>query len=105
MELIIIGLFVIFFSYMLLDSLYNSFFKCSMIEGLEKETDKSDDNKSKDDKSKDDKSKGDDSDTAKAEKASAMSSDGNQKIAEQNKKHPNATYNSGTSLVQNPNNP
>ena len=56
MEFIITGLFIIFFSYILLYSLYDVLFKRSTIEGLEngdKEDDKEDDKEGDKDKEKD----------------------------------------------------
>ena len=95
MEFIITGLFIIFFSYILLHSLYNILFKRSTIEGLDE----------KDDKKKDDKSKSDDaSNLKKAQKAQSMASDANDQVAANNAKHKNATFDNANSLVKKPSN-
>lgn len=92
MEFIITGLFIIFFSYILLYSLYNFLFKRYTVEGLETESD----NKSKSNNA---------ANLQKAKKGSAKAGDANTKIAAQNAKHPNANYNSATNLVLTPTNP
>lgn len=110
MEFIITGLFIIFFSYILLYSLYNFLFKRSMVEGLETESDnkseKSTDADTTSDKKKNNKSKSNNAaNLQKAKKGSAKAGDANTKIAAQNAKHPNANYNSATNLVLTPTNP
>jgi hypothetical protein len=78
MEFIIIGLFIIFFSYILLYSLYVRFFKSSgnIVEGL-----------------------------SKAESGLNQSDSANSKLKAQREKHPNATLNNAMDLVQKPSNP
>jgi hypothetical protein len=101
MEFIVTGLFIIFFSYILLYSLYDCLFKRSTIEGLEnsdKEKDTKDDNKDGD--NKDDK-KDNSSTIEKAQKASSQVSEGNSKTNELNEKHPNLTIQNGMSGVNN----
>ena len=111
MEFIITGLFIIFFSYILLYSLYNFLFKRSMVEGLETESDNkseksTDADTTSDKKKKNNKSKSNNAaNLQKAKKGSAKAGDANTKIAAQNAKHPNANYNSATNLVQTPSNP
>ena len=116
MEFIITGLFIIFFSYILLYSLYNFLFKRYMIEGLETESDnKSEkstdadtngDKKQKGNKStSDDKSKAEDASNLKtAQKAQSMASDANDQVAANNAKHKNATFDNANSLVKKPSN-
>ena len=81
MEFIIIGLFIIFFSYILLYSLYVRFFKSSgnIVEGL--------------------------SALKQAQTAQAKSADGDAKTQAQSEKHPNATLNNSMKLVNKPSNP
>ena len=110
MEFIVTGLFIIFFSYILLYSLYNFLFKRSMVEGLETESDnkseKSTDADTTSDKKKNNKSKSNNAaNLQKDKKGSAKAGDANTKIAAQNAKHPNANYNSATNLVLTPTNP
>jgi hypothetical protein len=68
MEFIIIGLFILFFSYILLYSLYDIYFKSygNIVEGLTAEE--------------------------KATEASNQSDSANSQIEAQNAKHPNATF-------------
>ena len=111
MEFIITGLFIIFFSYILLYSLYNFLFKRSTVEGLDKKatakSEKSTDaDTTSDKKKKNNKSKSNNAaNLQKAKKGSAMAGDANTKIAAQSAKTPNANYNSATNLVQTPSNP
>jgi hypothetical protein len=71
MEFIITGLFIIFFSYILLYSLYNFLFKTSTIEGLDK---------SKKDTKSDDKKDSGSSDQAKATAGLNKANSANDKI-------------------------
>lgn len=79
MEFIITGFFIIFFSYILLYSLYDFLFKRSTIEGL--------------------------SSLQIAQNSQSKASEGNKKIVTQNTTSPNATYSGATGLVQTPSNP
>ena len=111
MEFIITGLFIIFFSYILLYSLYNFLFKRSTIEGLDdkkdaKTDDTNDADTTSDNQKKDSKSASENSaNLQKAQQASSMANDANDKISAQNAKTPNANYSGATSLVQTPSNP
>lgn len=94
MEFIITGLFIIFFSYILLCSLYDILFKRSTIEGLDnggEENDNKDDEESQKEKDADTQKKGD--------KALSDTTDANSKIEEQNKKRPNATLEAGMKIA------
>ena len=110
MEFIITGLFIIFFSYILLHSLYNILFKRSMIEGV--------DNGVKEDanpaaapdakpaaKPATKPAASGSSDQAKATAGLNKANSANVKIAAQNTQTPNATYSGATRLVQTPSNP
>jgi hypothetical protein len=97
MEFIITGLFIIFFSYILLYSLYDILFKRSTIEGLEN-GDKEDDKEG--DKEEDKDKKDSKSDIEIAQESSSMNDDANSKIEEGNEKHPNRTFNTATDLVE-----
>jgi hypothetical protein len=96
MEFIITGLFIIFFSYILLYSLYDCLFKRSTIEGLDN-GDKKDDNE--DDDKEEDKEDKDADAAAKAQEGSAKASEGNSKIEQQNKNSPNATLETGMKIA------
>jgi len=119
MEFIITGLFIIFFSYILLYSLYNFLFKRSTIEGMDTESDdksekstdtdtngdkKQNGNKSTSD-NKSEKSTDADANLQKAQKAQAMAGKADTKIAANNAKHKSMTYARANALAQNPNNP
>ena len=98
MEFIITGLFIIFFSYILLYSLYDILFKRSTIEGLEngvkqddKEGDKEEDKDKKDSKS----------DIEIAEEGSSMSSGADDKIKNVNENSPNLTLENGMKIANN----
>jgi len=117
MEFIITGLFIIFFSYILLYSLYNFLFKRSMIEGLETESDNKSEKSTDADTNGDKKQKGnkstpDDKSTANdaanlqtAQNAQAMAGSADTKIAANNAKHKSMTYAGANALAQNSNNP
>jgi hypothetical protein len=111
MEFIITGLFIIFFSYILLYSLYDFLFKRSTIEGMDTESDEkseksTDADTTSDKKQKDNKSKSDDaSNLQKAQQASSMANDADTKIAAQNAKHKHMTIDNAMGGVNNPNNP
>jgi hypothetical protein len=92
MEFIITGLFIIFFSYILLYSLYDILFKRSTIEGLE--------NGDKDDDKEEDKEDKDADAAAKADEGRTKASDADSKTNELNEKHKNLDYNNATNLVQ-----
>ena len=79
MEFIITGFFIIFFSYILLYSLYDFLFKRSTIEGL--------------------------SSLKIAQNSQSKASEGNKKIVTQNTTSPNADYNNATKIAQSPSNP
>jgi len=90
MEFIVTGLFIIFFSYILLYSLYDILFKRSTIEGLE--------NRDKDeDKDKDKDEDKDEDATAKAQAGSEKSSDANEKIKKSNPE--SATFEAATNVA------
>lgn len=79
MEFIITGFFIIFFSYILLYSLYDFLFKRSTIEGL--------------------------SSLQIAQNSQSKASEGNKKIVTQNITSPSADYNNATKIAQSPSNP
>ena len=91
MEFIITGLFIIFFSYILLYSLYACLFKRSTIEGLE--------NGDKDDDKEEDKEDKDADAAAKAREGSSMSSGADDKIKKVNENSPNATLETGMKIA------
>jgi len=94
MEFIVTGLFIIFFSYILLYSLYDILFKRSTIEGLENGDKDEDKDKDKDE----DKDKDKDEDaTAKAQAGSEKSSDANEKIKKSNPE--SATFEAATNVA------
>jgi hypothetical protein len=90
MEFIVTGLFIIFFSYILLYSLYDILFKRSTIEGLE--------NGDKDeDKDKDKDEDKDEDATAKAQAGNEKSRDANEKIIKSNPE--SATFEAATNVA------
>jgi len=102
MEFIITGLFIIFFSYILLYSLYDILFKRSTIEGLEngvKQDDKEGDKEG--DKEEDKDKKDSKSDIEIAEEGSSMSSGADDKIKKGNENSPNATLENGMKIANN----
>ena len=86
MEFIVTGLFIIFFSYILLYSLYDILFKRSTIEGLENGDKDEDKDKDKDEDA-----------TAKAQAGSEKSSDANEKIKKSNPE--SATFEAATNVA------
>ena len=99
------GLFIIFFSYILLYSLYDILFKRSTIEGLDngvKQDDKEGDKEGdKGDKEEDKDKKDSKSDIEIAQEGSSKNDDANRQIEEGNEKHPKRTFNTATNLVEN----
>ena len=101
MEFIITGLFIIFFSYILLYSLYDCLFKRSTIEGLVPDDKEGDKDEDKDEDKEEDKEDKDADAAAKAQEGSAKASEGNSKIEQQNKNSPNATLENGMKIANN----
>ena len=101
MEFIITGLFIIFFSYILLYSLYNFLFKLYTVEGMETESDNKSEKSTDADTTSDKKKKDNDAaNLQKAQHASAMANDADTKMASQK-----ANFTDATNLSQNRNNP
>lgn len=99
MEFIITGFFIIFFSYILLYSLYDFLFKRSTIEGLDKDA------KTADKKDATTGSTKGESSLKIAQNSQSQASEGNKKIVTQNTRSPNADYNNATKIAQSPSNP
>ena len=98
MEFIVTGLFIIFFSYILLYSLYDFLFKRSIIEGVVVNGDKKDDNEDDEQAKAKQKEKDEQAAGSKVE-------DMNNSTKNQSEDRPNMTLAAGTAGVDHPNFP